>query len=283
MNNLILIPFILGTLLLGGFAITIVLVIVIANKREEKERLERSKLVSEHQSELLRIRLDEKEQAMQIISGELHDNTVQVLGHARMYLFGTYEYVTQEEGIRHLNRLSELLKRAIDEIRHISHGLNSDLIIRAGLEASIEREVTYLREATSIVAHFDVEGEPRQLRTDQNLLIFRMIQESLQNIIKHSQATEITIMLKYLPESVQVVLKDNGIGFEVVKAEKAQSIGLKNMRHRARLLDATMDIQSSPGHGTTTSFEVRYPADSGLDVTHMSDGTDTMQSSHTPA
>jgi len=109
--------------------------------------------------------------------------------------------------------------------------------------------------------NYSVEGErPAQNNPDKDLIIFRILQEVFNNIIKHSKAKEITIKLEYSGPGVRLQIMDNGIGFNVIDLpEEQKGMGLMNIQKRAEIVGGEVFIQSQPGEGTFVDIFIPYP------------------------
>lgn len=237
--------FILGTILLTIFAISIAVLLFIHKQRQVR-----------HKTDLLKTRLEEQEQSMTLISEEIHDNVGQVLGLARMYIHNLSRQVTTPEGEALSGKINDLMTKAITDLRHISHSLNSDLLEKVGLAESMEREVYYLHETSDINSDFHKAGEVFLLNREQNLLVFRIVQETLQNIVKHAGATRVSLGLEYTTEAMVITIEDNGKGFDTEEAENSHSLGFRNMKNRAKLLKAQLDITSEAGKGSLLKLNI---------------------------
>lgn len=136
----------------------------------------------------------------------------------------------------------------------LSKGLNSDMLSSYGLRESIKFELDRIEQSAMISCRFETEGEDFLIDAKKEIFLYRMIQEILNNILKHANASEIFIKMKYTTSHFHLIILDNGKGFS--KAEtKARSIkdagsGLKNLEKRAQLVGASLNIESSPGKGT---------------------------------
>lgn len=127
---------------------------------------------------------------------------------------------------------------------------------KVGLAESLEREVYYLHETSDINSDFHTEGEIFLLNREQNLLVFRIVQETLQNIVKHAEATRVSLTLEYTLESLIITIEDNGRGFDTEEADKSHSLGFRNMKNRAKLLKAQLDITSEAGKGSLLKLNI---------------------------
>ena len=253
----IFLAFVLGTTLLTALTLSLGLFLFAHKKKQARNQLEKQQLEFAYQTELLRARLEEQEKSMTLLSEEIHDNIGQVLGLAKMYLYRITGLVQDPETAGYGNVAMELLSNAINDLRHISHSLNGELLSRSGLENALEREITYLQETTEMRCLFSIEGNPFDLRKERNILVFRIVQEALQNAVKHSGARTITLMLDYLQEELSIEITDDGRGFEVSKAQESNSLGIRNIQNRANLLNAGLSLRSEAGQGTR--LELRIP------------------------
>lgn len=243
--------YLIGTLVLTLFAVSLVVFLVVHKQRQAKYKLEKQELEFRHEKDMLQLRLDVKEQSMTLISEEIHDNVGQLLSLTRMYVASLGAYVTDPLGKDMVSKSTNLVAKAIEDLRHISHSLNSDLIQRVGLVPFLEREVEYLGDSSTVKCSLTVTGVPRELEREQNLLIFRIVQESIQNVIKHAEAEHLDVRLDFEPEKLAITIHDDGKGFDLEKARKSESLGLRNIYNRANLLRGTIHIESAPGTGST--------------------------------
>jgi two-component system, NarL family, sensor kinase len=248
----IFILFILGTLLLTIFTISLGAFLVVHKRRQHKNKLEKQQL----ETELIKTRLEEQEKSLKLLSEEIHDNVVQVLGLSKMYLHNVSRFLQEEEGSKFLGEARDLLSKAITELRDISHSINSDLLYETGLAASMERELNYLQDTTTLRCTLDIEGKPFLLEKEKNLLIFRMVQESIQNAVKHSGATSLSLFMKYSEELLEIIVEDNGSGFDLASARERNTLGLRNIHNRTQILRGNLHINSEINKGTKVHLKV---------------------------
>lgn len=250
--------FLLGTLLLTIFTISLGIFLIEHKRKQKENQLEKQKLEYDYKNALLKTRLEEQEKSMTLISEEIHDNIGQVLGLSKMYLHNVLTHVHTEDGKNFGSMAEQLLAQAIKELRHISHSLNSELLEKTGLDNSIEREITFLQETTSIYCSFQSSGTPYKFGREKNVIIFRIAQEALQNAVKHSEAGRIGLSLDYQPNRLVMIIQDDGRGFDIAAAEGNNSLGLRNIRTRSALLHADIDIRTTPRKGTTIELSIPF-------------------------
>lgn len=252
----ILIVFFLGSLVLTLFAFFMILYLALQKRRQYSFALEKQQLEHKYDSELLQSRIEVQEQALQNLSEELHDNIGQVLSLTKMQLHRIVEK-TEDESIRkNAQQGTELLVQAISDLRSISHTANGGLILNIGLIESIKKEVSYISSVKNINCNFSIEGVPYPLTREKDLLVFRIIQESLANAIKHGSPDKIEIALEYKPGIFSARVTDNGAGFKADTINGSKGLGLHNMKVRADMLKGTLNVLSSKETGTTINLDM---------------------------
>lgn len=241
-----------------AFAITIISILFILviglfflffkiyqNKKNHhiKEKLN---LANTFQQTLLQTQIEIQDQTLQTISQEIHDNIGQVLSLAKLTI--SEVEVQQEKNIIKLSSAEKLLSKAIKDLRDISKSLNSDSIEQIGLIKALQNEIDIINKS-EVQFELKISGKSFQLVPQQQLIVFRMIQECINNIIKHSQSLQNTISINSENNSVKIVIADKGKGFNEATVAKGQ--GLHNITKRANLLNATVTINSLLNTGTS--------------------------------
>jgi signal transduction histidine kinase/ABC-type uncharacterized transport system substrate-binding protein len=153
-------------------------------------------------------------------------------------------------------RLSDI----IGEVQAISHRLHSSKLEYVGLLAACKGFCKEAAERQSVNIEFRADGVPSGVPQDVSLTIFRVLQESLQNAIKHSGAQHFAVQLRGLCGDLQLTVQDDGIGFDVVRATSNHGIGLISMRERVNLVKGAISITSQPGAGTEVNIRVPMSA-----------------------
>ena len=248
--------FILGTLLLTILTLSLGLFLFEHKKRQRANNARQMQLELNYRNELLKTRLEEQEKSMTLISEEIHDNIGQVLGLTKMYLHNALPYLKDAEAQNYGRMAEELITSAIGDLRNISHSLNSELLQRMGLVNALEREITFLQETTNMNCSFTVTGGRFDLAKERNVLLYRIVQEALQNAVKHSSARSLQLTLSYSQDELLICVIDDGKGFNVPEAWESNSLGLRSILNRANLLRAKLAIESTPEAGTTLTLSV---------------------------
>jgi signal transduction histidine kinase len=209
-----------------------------------------------YKNDLLKSRIEAQEESMKLISEELHDHIGQLLSLSRIHA-KSIETQTQNLSINPIaHNLCSLLSNAINDLRFISHSLNSGRMEQVGLVTSIEREMEYLETAANIRCRLSIMGNRYDLDTEKNLLIFRILQELIQNVIKHAQASSLIMFMKYEPTLLHIGVKDNGVGFNTELEFKNGGLGQRNIKNRVLLLKGEIKITSEKNKGTKIFIDI---------------------------
>lgn len=194
-----------------------------------------------------------KEEQIQIqtindISEEIHDNVGQTLAVANMQL--NMNLKNESDPLREKVRGSQvLIAQAISDLRHLSRTLKNESAPKGTLSERIDLECQNLREALPIKVIRTIEGDIPELDNRKQGIIIRIVKEAFQNIMKHSNATEVSVLLKFHDKKLTLNIVDNGVGFDLSKA-MVNSNGLKNIENRCLIINAQCGIRSKRGEGT---------------------------------
>lgn len=197
------------------------------------------------------INTQEKERAY--IGRELHDNVNQILASTRIYLGLASK--DNEQTKKLIKYLMELLDNAIAEIRALSHQHVVPLQ-NVDLKQLITSLLKVLEKSTDIKAKFEYDVDVKISDDDLKLNIYRILQEGVNNILKHSKATQVEISLKNSGRALSICVKDNGKGFDVAK--EGRGIGISNMINRINSFNGEMSINSAPERGCELQIRIPY-------------------------
>jgi signal transduction histidine kinase len=156
-------------------------------------------------------------------------------------------------------QMKTLVKHVSDigtEVQAISHRLHSSKLEILGLVAACRSFCREVAERNKVIVDFTEEGTPRGLPHDVSLCLFRILQESLNNAIKHSGAQPFEVRLRGVSDEIQLTVRDWGVGFDAQAALSGDGLGLISMRERASLVKGTITITSKPMAGTEISLRV---------------------------
>jgi PAS domain S-box-containing protein len=213
-----------------------------------KQELDKQKLVAQAV-----VNAQEKERAD--IGKDLHDNVNQILTTAKLYLeMAKHE---ENESTALINRCSDNIADAINEIRSISRSLVPASIGDLGLVVSIQDLVENVNATRQLEMEFRHQGDvDATIDEKRKLMLFRIIQEQVNNVLKHAGAVRAFIGLTVDPGVVNLTIQDNGKGFEPEKVKAKKGVGLSNIASRVQLFNGTINITTAPGKGCTLNINV---------------------------
>ncbi|MGZ5219426.1 MAG: PAS domain-containing protein [Chitinophagaceae bacterium] len=208
-------------------------------------RLQRQKEISETV-----IRVQEKERTR--IGHELHDNVNQILSTVKLFFDGIKPSGTEQKQLK--EKSIEYLLLAIEEIRKLSKELVTPQLKKETLAENISTIITDIQMAGALKISFVHDVNDGFLSPGKKITLFRIIQEQIKNIIKHSEATTTRISIQTTGEYVKLEIRDNGKGFD--PHQTRQGIGLANIHERTKFYNGTVDIQASPGNGCSLNVVI---------------------------
>ena len=248
-------------LLLVGFIVTI---LFLYQRRQQRQEQEMEKMKDIYEKEVLLSQLEIQENTLKTISQELHDNIGQMLSVVKLSL-SIVPIDKDHKAFEPVQNAQQILHKAIYDLSDLTKSLHTDRITQVGLAESIKYELLGLKKAGIMKVQFHQEGTEVQFNEQKAIFLFRIFQEVLNNILKHSKATEVIVNLKYLNESFNLEIKDNGIGFNVSEKKESTAatsgVGLKSLFNRGRLIGADISINSQPGEGTSVLIKLPIPAE----------------------
>lgn len=247
---------IFGTLLLLMLVFFIFLLILLFKQRMKEKDFQLIEEKHLHENELLRTRVELHEQALDWISREVHDNVGQVLSVTRFQLKANIDNKSREELANTASQSAQRIGACIHDLRNMTHTLNGEMVQQIGLNAAIERELGFIRSLFKLECNFDPDYE-YHLSGEQELLLFRICQECLNNVVRHSGATCVRIAITQNEGIFQLTIEDNGKGMDTSTKKFVKGMGLSSIRQRVRILGGTVDINSAEGKGCKISITLK--------------------------
>ena len=228
-------------------------------KYETEAELARQMLLQQKLVAETNIRAQEK--VRNEIGRELHDNINQILAAAKLYVDGALKEKLHPTDM--LVKSQTNIALAIDEIRRLSHTLVAPSLSDVRLIQIINDLIDDIHETTPLKVKISVRDYKEDiLDKETKLTIYRIIQEQISNILKHSQASNASIQLSILPHFIRLVISDDGIG--IIENKKTTGIGLQNIKNRVEYYDGTITLHSIPGKGC--NLEVTIPIQEGREL-----------------
>jgi len=211
--------------------------------------LEQHQMKATFERQILESKLEIQEQTFNFISQEIHDNVGQLLSLAKVQLNIMDQQQEMDRSL--LTEAKDGISKAMMELRDIAKSLSSERIQSFDLGKSITEEINRINRSGLVKAYASINGSSNAVKDHNKLILFRIIQESIQNILKHSGATEINVQMENNGEQSHITISDNGTGFDVEKELSGESgLGLKNIMQRAELIGGNASISSKSQQGT---------------------------------
>jgi signal transduction histidine kinase len=227
------------------------------NRAEMTDALrEREMRIAELSGHLLKAQEEERKH----ISRELHDETGQALMVIRLYLGMLDKAVTTRVGKARIQELLEVVDRTIEGIRRIIGRLSPLVLQELGLIAAIRKEAKDLAKSSGVNARVAVSDDVGRVAPEVETAIYRVVQESLHNVAKHSNARVVTIEMTRTEHHLRLRIEDDGVGISNVPNSQRPTFGLAGMRERISTLGGTLRVESRKGKGTKILVSVPVPA-----------------------
>ncbi len=211
------------------------------------------------QKELLITQAEVKEQTLQTIAADLHDNIGQLLS----ITHATLSSINLEDEAKSAQKIQTAIgfvNNSIKDLRQLAKLLQAENLLQQGLINAIEQELDWLKNSGQYQVHFTKNIDQSYFANPKKeLFIFRLLQEIINNIIKHAHANTITCTLCFKEQLLNLSINDNGNGFDAALINKKEAgMGIGNMKKRAALIGGTFNIQSAPNKGTSVNIIIPY-------------------------
>jgi len=206
------------------------------------------------------IRLQEEERAR--IARDMHDSIIQLITAARLELKATR--VVAASGLpplalEKMDALREILDEMERELRHAIYDLQPPMLDAVGLVPALQKHAVAFQALSGITCQMQFTGTPYRLPPTTEITVFRLVEESLQNVLSHAHANKASVTLDFAPALLCVTVQDDGQGFDYEQRRKdgsGKGLGLLGMRERIKSLNGSMEVRSAPGQGTRLGFRL---------------------------
>lgn len=203
--------------------------------------------------------IEAQEEERKRISREIHDGPAQTMANILLrseLIERTYKTGDVDGALTEIQNLRKLIRGSLSEVRRIIYDLRPMALDDLGLIPTLKKYIENVAEENKVRIEFKELGDKKKLKKHYEVALFRLIQESLQNVFKHAQATSIIVKIEIANEYVTMLVKDNGKGFETSN-KKDKSFGLIGMRERVEILEGEIKIKSQLNKGT--SIYIKLP------------------------
>lgn len=255
-SNEILIVVITGSFIVLVMAIFIVISLFLYQQRHYRHVKEKEQLSAEFAQTLLQSQIEIQEQTLSYVGKELHDN----LGHTASLIkinLNTIGDLHERHIIQKIENAIELTRQLITDIKVLSMNLSGDRVNEKGFIAAVKNDIKRIGDAGIFDILLEIDDNFPAIAPDKAVILYRMVQEILNNIIKHSAAKKIHITFYHGEKNAILELRDDGIGFDNELLVNGKGAGLLNLQSRARLINAIVDIQTKKGEGTVVTIELQ--------------------------
>ncbi|MEO5682865.1 MAG: ATP-binding protein [Chitinophagaceae bacterium] len=240
--------------------VSFIAVFVVLYQKRHTNYLKEKQLLQYHFSQtLLQTQLEIQEQTLKNISQEIHDNIGQVLSLAKLNI-NTMNCNEPEALQGKINDSKILISKAIQDLRDLSRSLNTDYVVEMGLLRSVEYELELIKRTGVLQTVLRIEGKPYRLEQQQELILFRIVQEILHNILKHAKASVIDVFVQFKQELFTLTVTDNGIGFDASRLESSDysgfGLGIRNMHNRSVMINTAFALNSTIGKGVAITLQL---------------------------
>ena len=230
----------------------IVFIMLFYQKKRFQDREQLLEVSNRYNEQLLHSRIEVQEQTLNVIGQELHDNIGQLLSSAIMLLgYAERSLISVPESLKSAN---DTIIKAVNDLRELSKSFSSEWLQQFNLIENLRNELGRINSAGNMRANLDASIDIIPFSSEVQVIIFRIIQEALQNVLKHSDARNILVVLKQYENRLKIKVQDDGKGFETDGA--SNGLGTINMRTRTGLLGGTIYWDSDTSNGTQVSIEI---------------------------
>ncbi|MEO8568325.1 MAG: ATP-binding protein [Ginsengibacter sp.] len=228
----------------------IVLAIVNYKRKQESYLREKKTMQEEFEKQLLQSQIEVQEATFSVLARELHDNVGQLLSSSKMLLAITQRNIADVPET--LIIAEETIGKAINELRSLSKSLDKEWLEQFDLVENLSTEIKRINAGLILTIHF-LHPDKLLLNAEKQIILFRIIQEVLQNAIKHAEAKNIEIKIESQPDNITVNIEDDGKGFIQTAND---GLGIRNMKHRTKLLGGNITWNTK---ANGSSISIRLP------------------------
>lgn len=239
---------ILGTLFVALFFIFLLTFFIAYFRKVYQMRAEQEKLEAHLANEVNNARNEIQQTTLNNISQEIHDNVGQLLSLTKMQLNLIEQKLGEEFSL--IKEAKSNISHAMTDLRDLAKGMSSDRIRLLGLYDSVVQEAARISKTGNLQVQVSSTGNKWEPEHQKQLVLFRVIQECFQNVIKHAKATKVEVHFTYTPHQFEISIIDNGLGFNYQPGiNSADGMGLMNIFSRVQLVVGEVNLQSNEGKG----------------------------------
>ncbi|OYY24358.1 MAG: hypothetical protein B7Y69_02465, partial [Sphingobacteriia bacterium 35-40-8] len=230
-------------------------------QRVARQEQQSQKALAEQQERATVAIIEAEEKERKRIASDLHDGVGQLMTAAWMNLQALDEEMKDIQSPTYpmFNKTLELVKESCNEVRQVSHNMMPNALLRKGLVNAVREFISQLNTG-KLSIHLATEELKNPLPSHVETILYRVIQESVNNVVKHAQASVLDISINQDGAGIDVMIEDNGKGFDTTITRPTDGIGLQNISSRIQYLKGTVEWDSAPGRGTLVAIHIPFNA-----------------------
>jgi len=245
-SNEMIFAFLFGSLMLALIGVFVFIMVILYQKRKIRSIREQQLLINQYERSVLKAKVEIREETLKYVGQELHDNVGQLLSLIKLHL--------SRPGADLRSDVRQLIDQAITAIRALSHDLNINRVEQYSLSEFIDQELCKVDKSGLVKTLFEHDGGCEPTNIQNRLMVSRIFQECVSNILKHAEAKHIFVKLESLSDGCMLSVADDGVGFD--PATSSRGSGLANIYDRVKLIGGKVEIASTTGKGTTIQLYV---------------------------
>ena len=240
----------------GLLAATLLFGFFFFQNRKKNQMLKMQAIETEQKKKTTQAVMQAEEEERKRIAGDLHDSVAQKMVVAKLNLeaLGNQLKELNEPQQKIYNNISSLLEESNTEVRNLSHSMMPRAFTHSGLTDAVKEFLDKI-EKPGLKINFSADGDFTEIKENTALMLYRIIQECVQNVLKHANASKLDVAMITANNEADVTIEDNGVGFDLNTINE-ESTGLKNIRSRIEYLSGKLDLNSKPGNGTVMAFYI---------------------------
>ena len=256
-DNQVITIVIIGVILLLLMAVSLLLFFFFSRKKIIEKELEKKSAEIEHQKELIHATILTQENERKRIAQDLHDDISSKLNvihlNSNLLLEGD---LSKKEYLEVNNSIIDITNRALQSARKIAHDLLPPILEKFGLQSAIEELADDFNTSKKNLISYTLKYHKNYLNKTQELHLFRVLQELINNSIRHGKAKNINLVLEIDNSKLHFKYSDDGIGFDLKRSKFQKGLGMKNIESRVELLNGTLKIESKVKSGATFTINI---------------------------
>lgn len=231
---------------------------LLAQKERELEKQRADAVLKNQELATIEAMISGQEKERKKLAVELHDHLGSALTTVKLYFDNLKNNVKDKQGLEVYHRTEKILDDTYETIRSMSHTRNNGVLASKGLIPSVESLAHKITSSGKLQVNVIHHGLDKKLESSLELIIFRTVQELLSNVVKHAKATECIVNLTSYEDNLNIMVEDNGIGFNAIHLPENDGMGLHSIEKRIENLEGSFEIDAHLGRGTTINIDIPY-------------------------